>query len=456
MTRMAVPFPMATLLIAFLAFLLAPISAQAVEVREVKTPAGITVWFAEDHTVPIVAMDYAFFGGATADPADKRGLAKFLSAMLDEGAGDLDSARFQERMEELAFSMSHSAGREWFTGSFRTLTRNLDESARLLALAVNHPRFDPAPLERVRKQLIVSLRNKEQDPEEQAWRAFRRMLFGDHPYSRDTDGDMTGIGAITADDLRALHRRLFAREKLLVVVAGDIDEERMVRLVDSTFGKLPAKSGMPEVAEPAFPQQARERIIRKPIPQSIVLMGAQSIRRNDPDFIPAYLVNHILGGGGFGSRLMEEVREKRGLAYSVYSGLVTYEKAGAFFAYAATRNAKAPLARDIMLRTIRRVAKEGVTAQELEAAKDYLVGSWPLRFDSTAKIARMLLGLRLQRLGIDYLEKRNAMMRAVTLQDARRAARRMLRPEKMQVLIYGNPPRTGAQTKRRGEAAAAQ
>ncbi len=418
---------------------LVPMAARALEVKAVKTPKGITVWFAEDHTVPIVAMNYAFFGGAAADPADKRGLANFLSAMLDEGAGDLKSEQFQEKMEELAFSMSHTARREWFTGSFRSLVQNLDESARLLALAVNRPRFDPTPLERVRKQLIVALRNKKENPEEQAWQAFRRMLYGDHPYGHDIDGDVQGIRAITADDLRDLHRRLFAREKLLVVVAGDIDKKRMVALVDSVFGDLPEKSGMPEIPVPAFPQKAKEKIVRRPIPQSIVLMGADSIRRDDPDFIPAYVVNHILGGGGFGSRLMEEVREKRGLAYSVYSALYTHEKDGVFFAYAATRNEKALLARDIMLDNIRRVAREGVTGRELQAAKDYLIGSWPLRFDSTTKIAGMLLGLRLQHLGIDYLKKRNDMMRAVTLQDARRAARRMLHPERMQVLVYGNP-----------------
>ena len=414
-------------------------AAHAIEAREVKTPRGITVWFAEDHTVPIVAMNYAFRGGAAADPADRQGLAAFLAAMLDEGAGDLDAAAFQERMEELAFSMSHTAGRDWFTGSFRSLSRNLEESARLLALAINRPRFDPAPLERVRQQLLVALRNKEQDPEEQAWRAFLRMLYGDHPYGRDVDGTPEGVKAITADDLRALHGRLFARDNLMVVVAGDIDEKRMVRLVDSVFGDLPERSAMPEIPEPTFPQKAREKVVRRPIPQSIVLMGAPSLRRNDPDFIPAYVVNHILGGGGFGSRLMDEVREKRGLAYSVYSALATHEKDGYFFAYAATRNEKALLARDIMLEIIRQVAREGVTREELEAAKDYLIGSWPLRFDSTTKVARMLLGLRLQGLGLDYLEKRNDLMRAVTLDDAKRAARRMLQPERMQVVIYGNP-----------------
>ena len=441
---MKVAFGIRRLLLPILALLVLPITALALEVREVKTPKGISVWFAEDHTVPIVAMNYAFAGGAAADPDGKRGLANFLSAMLDEGAGDLSSAQFQERMEELAFSMRHAAGQEWFTGSFRTLKKNLDESVRLLALAINRPRFDAQPLERIRKQLLVSLRRKTEDPEEQAWQAFRRMLFGDHPFGRDKDGDVAGIRAITADDLRALHKRLFARQGLLVVVAGAIDEKRMVRMVDAVFGNLPAKSGMPAIPKPVMPKRANEKIVRKPVAQSIVLMGHDSLLRNDPDFIPAYVVNHILGGGGFGARLVEEVREKRGLAYSVYSAMFAYRQAGVFFAYAGTRNDKALLARDIMRKTIRRVAQEGVTERELAEAKDYLIGSWPLRFDSTTKIANALLGLRQQDLGIDYLKKRNDLMRAVTLEDARRAARRMLHPERMQVLVYGSPPQPAA------------
>ena len=441
---MMVAFGMRRFLLAVLLVLALPLAANALEVREVKTPKGITVWFAEDHTVPIVAMNYAFAGGAAGDPADKQGLANFLSAMLDEGAGDLASEAFQERMEELAFSMSHSAGREWFNGSFRSLSRNLDESVKLLALAINRPRFDQQPLERIRKQLLVSLRKKAEDPEELAWRAFRRMLFGNHPFGRDRDGTEAGIRAITADDLRALHKRLFSREGLLVVVAGDISEQRMIRMVDAVFGDLPEKSGMPRIDKPVMPRQARQKIIRKPVAQSIVLMGGDSLLRSDPDFIPAYVVNHILGGGGFGSRLMEEVREKRGLAYSVYSAMFAYRKAGMFFAYAGTRNDKALLARDIMLANIRRVAKEGVTGRELEEAKDYLIGSWLLRFDSTTKIASVLLGLRQQDLGIDYLQKRNGLMRAVTLEDAKRAARRMLHPERMQVVVFGNPPQPAA------------
>ncbi len=427
------------LLLAVLAFMTLALPARAVQVREVRTPGGITVWFVEDHTVPIVAMNYAFYGGAAHDPEGKLGLANFLSAMLDEGAGDLKSAEFQERMEELAMSMSHSAGKEWFAGSFRTLKKNAAESFRLLALAVNKPRFDQQPLERIRRQLIAAVRSRAQDPDTLAWRAFRKMLFGDHPYARDAEGTEEGIRAVTRDDLRGLHRRLFARQYLLVTVAGAISEKEMTRHVDEVFASLPEKSGMAQIPAPDMPTKARQQVITRPMPQTIVLMGHEGLLRSDPDFLPAYVVNHILGGGGFGSRLTEVVREKNGLAYSVYSALFSYRNKGVFFAQAGTRNEQAIRALDLMKREITRMKREGVTARELEEAKNYLVGSWPLRFDSTTKIASILLGFRQQGLGVDYIAMRNDLMRAITLEQANRAARRLLKPERLQVLLYGNP-----------------
>ncbi len=420
-----------------------PQAAHAAQARVITTPKGFKVWFVEDHTVPIIAMNYAFRGGAAQDPADKRGLAHFLSAMLDEGAGELDSAAFQERMEELAFSMSHSAGQDWFSGSFRTLAKNRVESFRLLALALQKPRFDAQPLERVRRQLLVSLKSREEDPDRQAWKAFRQALFGKHPYALEAEGTEQGIAAITAEDLRSLHKRLFAQDNLIITAAGAISEQELAQLVDATFGALPEKSAMPPTKVPAMPQQAREIVIRRSIPQTIIIMGHEGLLRNDPDFIPAFVVNHILGGGGFGSRLMEEVREKNGLAYSVYSAMFAYEKAGVFFAQASTRNDQARRALELMKRQIRDVAENGVSEQELEEAKKYLIGSWPLRFDSTTRIASVLMAFRQQGLGIDYIRKRNDLMRAVTVEDARRAARRLLKPGRLQVVLYGAPTGNG-------------
>ncbi len=433
--------------LALLLTLLMALPVRAMEIQVVKGPrSGVVAWLVEDHTVPIIAMNFSFYGGAAHDPAGKAGLAHFLSAMLDEGAGDLKSAAFQRRMEDLAMRMSFSAGTEYFTGSFRTITRNRDAAFRLLALALQKPRFDAEPLERIRKQLVISIRNDRERPAKQAFRAFRKSLFGNHPYARDRKGTEAGVKAVTADDLRDLHRRLFAREKLLVTVAGDIDATTLARLLDETFGGLPETSGMSEVPKPKIAQTAALEVIKRDIPQAQIVMGHEGLLRSDPDFIPAYVVNHILGGGA-ASRLNREVREKRGLSYSVYAALFAWNKAGVFFAHAGTSNARAAETLEIMKREIARMAKDGPTEKELEEAKLYLTGSYPLRFDSTSKIAGALLAIRRDGLGIDYVNKRNDLIRAVTLEKAREVARRLYRPERLRVIVLGKPEGIGQKAK---------
>ena len=436
--RIALPAVVLALCLAVLATVAAT-TARALEIQQVRSQKGITAWLVEDHTVPVIAMNYAFKGGGAADPQGKYGLASFLSAMLDEGAGEMDSQAFQARMEELAFSMSHSAGQDWFSGSFKTLSRNRDESFRMLALALNRPRFDAKPLERIRKQLIVALRSEMQDPDHLAWLGFKRALFGDHPYARDPSGREEDLKRITAEDLRGLHRRLFARSGLIVTVAGDIDAETLAKVLDEVFGDLPRTSGMPQTPKPAISAAGTRQVIDRAMPQTIIYTGHEGLLRSDPDFIPAYVVNHILGGGGFGSRLNEVVREKNGLAYSVYSALFAYDRAGVFFAYASTRNEQAMRALKLMRAEIQRMAREGPTEKELEEARRYLIGSWPLRFDSNARIASMLLAIRRDGLGIDYLKKRNELIRAVTIQEARRVAKRLLKPGALKTVLLGRP-----------------
>ncbi len=426
---------------AAIALLAAATTAHAIEIQVVKGPrSGVTAWLVEDHTVPLVAMDFSFTGGAVNDPRGKEGLATFLSAMLDEGAGDMKSAAFQARMEELAMRMSFNAGREYFSGSLRALTRNRDESFRLLKMALASPRFDSRPLERIRRQLIVSIRRKGSDPEHTAFIEFKKLLLGDDsPYARDTDGSEKGVMAVTAADLHDLRKRLFARSGLIVAVAGDIDAATLSRLLDETFGSLPEKSAMAEAPPPRIPANGALQVVSRPIPQTIIIMGHEGMVRSHPDFIPAYVANFILGGGGFGSRLTEEVREKRGLTYSVYSAMFAWRKRGVFFAQASTRNDKAGEALDIMKREIARMAEQGPTEKELEEAKTYLIGSYPLRFDSTTKIASGLLAIRRDNLGVDYIKKRNGLIGALTREQVARAARELLKPKALRILLLGRP-----------------
>jgi zinc protease len=413
------------LALSLLALLGTPLAAQAFEIHKVTSPGGITAWLVEDHTIPLIAMDFSFAGGSAGDPADRMGLAHFLSGMLDEGAGDLDSAAFQRRIE--------------FSGSLQTLSENRAAAFDLLRLALTGPRFDAGPLERMRSQFILGIQNDAEDPEEIASQAWMHTVFGTHPYGRASDGDVAGIKAVTADDLRALTRRLFARDGLLVAVVGDIDAATLAGELDRVFGGLPEKSAMPEVA-PATPIMGPiVQIIERDIPQSIIRFGNKGIARDDPDFIPAYVMNFILGDSGFGSRLTEEVREKRGLAYSVYTALYPLDHAALFYGGTATVNEHAGETLAILRRELKRMAADGPTATELAEAKTYLTGSYALRFDSNRKIAGQLLAIQRARLGIDYITRRNSLIEAVSLDDVKRMARRIIDGDGLVVTIVGKP-----------------
>lgn len=425
--------------LAVLVVLVAPGTARAIEIQKVESPGGITAWLVEDSTVPIIAMDFAFDGGAAADPDGRQGLANFLSGMLDEGAGDLDSQAFQARLEELAVKLSFSADRDNFTGSLETLARNRDEAFELLSLALTEPRFDSAPMERIRNQILLGLRRAAEDPNQIAGREWMKQALDGHPYARNSEGTEETVEAITADDLRALVGRLMARDALTVAVVGDIDAETLGRLLDETFGDLPAQSEMPEIGAAQIAQDGAVRVIERDIPQSVIQFGQQGLKRLDPDFVPAYVMNFILGGGGFGSRLIEEVRVKRGLSYSVYSYLYPLEHVGFLVGGAATRNDRAGETIEVLRSEIARMAETGPTQEELADAKTYLTGSYPLRFDTNSKIAGQLLSIQLEGLGIDYVDKRNELIQAVTLEEVKNVARSLLQPNKLLFTVVGQP-----------------
>ncbi len=359
--------------------------------------------------------------------------------MLDEGAGNLDSTAFQRRLEDLSVKMSFDAGRDDFTGSLQTLSANRAAAFDLLRLALNEPRFDAASLQRMRSQFILGIKNDAEDPEQIASQAWMHTVFGTHPYGRSSDGNIAGIEAVTAADLHALTRRLFARDELYVAVVGDIDAKTLESELDKVFGGLPAKSGMPRVA-PATPIMGPiVQIIPRDIPQSVIRFGSKGISRSDPDFIAAYVMNFILGDGGFGSRLTDEVREKRGLAYSIYTTLYPLDHAALFYGGTATVNAHAAETLKILKEELKRMADEGPTDKELAAAKTYLTGSYALRFDSDRKIARQLLGIQREKLGIDYIKKRNSLIEAVTLADVKRMAKRIIDTNALVVTVVGKP-----------------
>jgi zinc protease len=419
-----------------------PVDASArsgIDIQSVTSPGGITAWLVEDDTIPLIAMNFSFAGGAAVDPDDKAGLANFLSSMLDEGAGDLDSEAFQRRIAELSIRMSFQAQRDHFEGSLQTLSQTRDEAFGLLKLALTEPRFDAEPLERMRRQLLLGILQDNEDPGEIANKAWMRTMFADHPYGRPVSGSADTVGAIQADDLEELRRRLFTRDRLLIAVVGDIDAETLKRLLDDTFGALASTSGIPEVPDATPLDEPLVEVVERNIPQSVIRFGHQGIKRDHPDFIPAYMVNSILGGGGFGSRLMQEVRELRGLVYSVFSSLQPLQHAGLVFGGAATMNERAAETIEVVRQQLKRMSEEGPTEQELEEAKTYLTGSYPLGFDSNSKIANRLLSIQQDDLGIDYVNRRNDLIEAVTIEDVRRVAKSLIDADALVVTVVGKP-----------------
>lgn len=436
-TRLGRPWLALCLIAGVLPFSLS--GAHAVEVERVVSDGGIEAWLVNEPSIPIMAVRFAFDGGSRLDPAGKEGLAQLASGMLDEGAGDMDALAFQTRLEETAIQLRFSAGRDTFSGRLQTLTRNRDEAARLLSLALSAPRFDDDAVERVRQQNLASLTRNLRNPNRIARNLFASTVFPHHPYGRPSDGTIDGMTAITIGDLEQFAQQSFVRDRLVVGVAGDISAAELKLWLDRAFGTIPAEG--PDTRITATQPKAAGQIVveRQPIPQSVVVFGHQGLMRSDPDYYAAYVMNHILGGGGFGSRLTEEVREKRGLAYGVYSYLNPLDFAALYLGGVATENGRVAESLAVIRDEWARMRNHGATNDELADAKTYLTGSFPLRLDSNGEIANMLVGMQRNDLGIDYLDRRNDLINALTLDDINRVAGALLKPDDLTVVVVGDP-----------------
>jgi zinc protease len=408
------------------------------QIERVKSPGGIEAWLVRDSAVPLIALDFSFAGGSDQDPKGKPGVASLAATLFDEGAGPLDGKAFHEKLERRAIEVAFRATRDSFRGTLRTLKENRDEAFDLLRLALNEPRFEPDAVERMRAQLLSQLRHNSTNPNDIASRSWWATAFPNHPYGQPTTGTIESMTAITADDVKAYARRVLARDSLKIAIVGDIDAETAGRLLDSTFGKLPAKADLTPVVN-VVPQGVGRRIVTElDVPQAVVNFGGPGVARKDPDFMAAYIVNHILGGGSFSSRLYVEVREKRGLAYGVSTSLVSLDHAALLLGGTATRADATGETLAIIEKEFRRLAAEGPTAEEVAKTKTFLKGSYALGLDTSSKIAAQLVQIQLDNLGIDYIERRAALIDAVTLADTKRVAKRLL-DAGMLVTVVGRP-----------------
>ncbi|MDX1541269.1 MAG: pitrilysin family protein [Geminicoccaceae bacterium] len=407
-------------------------------VEEVVSPGGIKAYLLHEPMLPFLSLSLHFKGGAALDPAGKEGLAWMLSGLLDEGAGELDSQAFRTELEDKAIRLSFDAGRDEFTGQLRTLTEHRERAFELLGLALSEPRFDDEPVERIRSQVQADLRRRSEDPDYISSLTWFETAFPDHPYGRPVRGTVESVAEIGTADLERFVQDRLVKDQLTVGVAGDVTAEELGPLLDQAFGALP-ESGQPIEVATTEPAVAGTIVVRKPLPQSQVMFGEGGLPRDDPDYYAAYVANHILGGGGFTSRLTDEVREKRGLAYSVYSYLYPNDFAPLWLGGAGTDSTRVGESIEIIKAEIARIAAGEVTQEELDDAKTYLTGSFPLRLTSNDRIAGMLVGMQVHDLGPDYIDRRNELIEAVTLDDVRRVAGRLYDPEALLTVVVGDP-----------------
>jgi zinc protease len=413
--------------------------ARAIDIQVVKSPGGISAWLIEDSTVPLMSMRFTFRGGSVLDPKGKTGLAELVSGVLDEGAGPYDSAQFQKRLEDNSISLRFSAALESFGGRLKALNENRNEAIELLRLALTAPRFDSEPVTRVKSQMLAQVERRAERPRHIAGRVWNKATFADHPYGRDTDGTKTSIPAITKDDLQQFAKTRLGRDNLIVGVVGDISPAQLAPLLDRAFGSLPAKAASYTVPSAKVVGVGKVIVVERNIPQTVVVFGQAGLRRDDPDYYVASVMNYIMGGGGLTSRLSDEIREKRGLAYSVYTRLASYNKAGLIVGRVATQNARVAQSLELIRAEWKRMVTTPVSLKDLADAKSNLTGSYFTRLNSTGRIAGLLIGIQFDNLGIDYLKRRNGLINAVTVSDIQRVARRLLKSEALTVVMVGKP-----------------
>jgi zinc protease len=417
-----------------------PVASRAVKVEEITSPRGINAWLVEDYAVPLLSLEFALKGGAAQDPAGKAGAATMLAALLDEGAGDLDAPAFQQALDEKAIELSFNGDRDHISGRMRTLIRNVDRATELLRLALNAPLLDEAPIVRVREQLSAGLRHEAHDPAAMAGKAWRARTFPGHPYGLSTTGTIETLAAIGRDDLVALARNLVTRGAVKIGIVGAINAASAARLVDAVFADLPASGDLSPLPDAALSGVGSVEIVDLDVPQSTIRFGRPAFARHDPDYMASVLLTHVLGGGtGLSSRLFREVREKRGLAYSVSASVTTLDHSSYVYGGTTTKNERARESLDVIKAEILDLARNGPTAEELDNGKKYLIGSYPLRFDTSSKIAGQLVHIQLDGFGPEWLVERNGLIGAVTMDDAKRVARLLYGDGALSVAMVGRP-----------------
>ena len=416
----------------------ATIAQADVEIKTITSAGGINAWVVEEPSIPFMALEIRVRGGASLDEPGKRGAINLMMALIEEGSGDMDAQAFQTKLESLAASLSFRVYDDTASVSAKFLTENRDEVLALLRGALIEPRFDQAAIDRVRAQVLSGIASDAKNPNRIAGAAFNAAAFGDHPYGTSSDGTEESVNALTQDDMFAAHRNVLTRDRIFVSAVGDITAEELGPMIDTLLGDLPAE-GPPLPDDIAFGLAGGTTIIDYETPQAVALFGHAGLKRDDEDFFAAYILNQVLGAGGFESRLMEEVREKRGLTYGISTFLVSKFHAEMMLGQVASANATIAEAIEVTRAEWARMATDGLTQDELDTAKTFLTGEYPLRFDGNGEIANIMVGMQMIGLPPEYVINRNDYIESVTLEDVNRVAAELMQPDALHFVVVGQP-----------------
>jgi zinc protease len=431
------------LIIISLIFISAPAFAQDapfLNIQEVRSKGGITAWLVEDHSLPLISLQFSFQDAGTIhDPDALQGRTQLLSNTMDEGAGDKDSQNFQKTLSDNSITLRFSSSRDNFGGNVKTLTRTKDLAFNLLKLALTQPRFDAAPVKRMRLANITRIQSSISNPQWMAARIMNDVAYKDHPYALNSGGTLDTLKNITPSDLRKIAKSRLGKDRLFVSVTGDITAEELTAELDKIFGSLPSDTPLPEVEKTTIQNQGTLALYKQDIPQTIIQIMMPAFGREDPDYYALQVMNYIFGGAGFGSKLMEEAREKRGLTYGIYSSTNDMRYADSITISTSTKNETAAEIMDVIRQQMTVMKTSAVDEKTLQDAKSYLTGSMPLSLTSTDSIAGMALSMQIKDLPIDYLDHYADNINAVTATDVQRVAARLLKPDAMTIVMVGNP-----------------
>lgn len=410
------------------------------DIQEFKTENGLTVWLVEDHNVPVISMDFSFKNaGSVQDDPEKQGTARLLSNTMDEGAGELTSEEFQKELRDLSISLGFASSRDDFSGTVKTLTDNKARAFELLKLALNEPRFDEEPVSRMKAANQARIRSSLADPDWMAARILNDVAYAGHPYALNSGGTLSSLEKITPEDLRKFKNTYLAKDNLHIAVAGDIKKDELSKIVDDVFGALPETAPEATTEPLSLQNKGKVFLLEKDIPQTVVEIIQTGINRKDPMYQHAQIMNFILGSSGFGSRLTEEIREKRGLTYGIYSYFSNMDYFDGLMVSTSTENNNVKEILKLTAEEFSKLRSYPISQEELDNAKSYLIGSLPLSLTSTDKISGLLLSMKMNDLGIDYLDEREKAIQSATTEDIFKVSQKILKPENFVTVLVGKP-----------------